>query len=320
MLCIIHFLYGSEIFTFCLVLDGFRSIYNFFVFHRYLVTINSCYFKLIGKKVARLPAFRGKGFVKSKDNPIPTGSSMKEHRGALRGQFRVNFENCYLKTHANTIRASRRSMKKLGLNPLPAAVPRLLAVREWTLRSALPGVEFEKILPTPPSKHSVGGCPPGWKLRPTSWVQKNYPERFDLVKHSQVDVWLDGKESHRDEIGSSREWADWWSDVRVTGFSLPERKMRVGVTGTKDGQCAFIERNPAARLYKTNETRFWLSRLKAKQIGPYLRDLQQKKSVDAVSELLVPDTWRPRMVPFRTYGTPFSKVFRDWMFSFKNIC
>jgi hypothetical protein len=306
---------------------------------RSFFTINSCFFKLQGRNVRRVPAFRGKGFVKSEGNPIPTGNTMSESRGALRGVERVNFEAAFLETHAKTICSSRRSMGRLGLAPSPAAVPRWLAVREWTLQ----GLGFvEKKLPAPPSSHGVGGVPLGWKFVRRSWVRKHYPERADLVESAQVDVWLDGKESLRDEAKGGQEWSDWWNEVRCTGVLPPPRMTRVGVStcltesffarrkvevgnvvalSALPYQCVPTYR-PHWLIFEPEEKRFWSPRVKAKSIGPILRDLLKKKVERADEELLVPESWHARRVHFSRkveHGTPFSNLFNKWMFSLKNI-
>jgi len=198
-------------------------------------------------------------------------------------------------------------MFRLGFNPVPSAVPRWLAVREWCLQGS-----HEKPLPPAPCFHGVGGVPLGWTRRSERWVKTNYPERLGLLKDAQVDIWLDGRESTRDdETIRYEDWDAFWSEVRLTGFSVPCRRMRVGVTSERCGfmsgtvgktpaGCNWVERNPGARCYRLTETRYWESRLKPNQIGPTLRVLynKQKKSEPAPLDYLVPESWRATKVEF----------------------
>jgi len=257
-------------------------------FLRSFFTINSEYFQLTSGRIRRVACFKGKS-LKSSDEGVPQGEALRKGRGALRGEMKVRYESIFIKTHAKSLCASRRSMKILGWDLFPQSVPRWAAVREYTLRGP-----HEKVLPPVPEKHSLR-MPEGFVLRPMNEVQKRLPDpTFQLVKACQGMFWAEGKDFQRSDAKSiKRDWSAWWEKVRQSGFApprwLPRQRVTVtfepvfgGETGQENFNLLKVHQfsSPAAK---------WGNRLKS-GVGRVLRDLVNKAEGSKEQTLIVPSS------------------------------
>lgn len=181
---------------------------------RSFFTINSTYFKLVGRRAYLAPFFRFKSLL-HRGIDLPTQYELEESAGGLKGILRINYERQFLQAKRMWITRSSRRMKDLGLSVRKAAIPAWLMARE----SGYMGLPDSMFRPLPSRPEIIVGL----GIPTNHVVAPNYIVSSDL-KREQGPMWAHWKDIRRgyvdtlDERKTLEAPSVYLLDLRVTGI------------------------------------------------------------------------------------------------------
>jgi len=180
-------------------------------------SLNSTFFKALGRGVSLIPVIRPATLAKPVDCPGAIAGGFRSFCRGFKGGTLEVVQSTYLRFRAKEVRASGRSLMALGVRAGSAAIARAgLWRRElWFSESGAFGASPEQRLPVNPAKIKWAPLPGGWERVPISKspsrrrAQRSAEEPFwEAVVSSTWDGWVSRNVRLRDH----------WKEVRRTGL------------------------------------------------------------------------------------------------------
>lgn len=187
-------------------------------------SLNSAFFKASSAGVSRVPVLRTGVFFKDLDSPAALAGRCRSFSEGFRGEPLVIAQECFLRRYSGQIRASGRSLVRLGVRCDPSAIAAAgLWRRElWYSEAFLSQSAEESPLPLCLGKVRWADVPEGWVRRPAPRsaaqrrrARKSQDDFFEILNQvswtTPFDVRAATQEHWKECRGSGLEskWDSW---------------------------------------------------------------------------------------------------------------